>query len=296
MPTKPCLKVCQAFCISAFTDYLGWGQEETPPRAQRPVNRFYDFLSPWRRGDQWGSCFSTGIFLGLLPFAGFTWSSSKTLRVKVLEIQNSLGTCISLWNTHLPSKTLKKPLHFPIEKPRFQYWSPETDRNSNALASKNGCSKRYHSWTTLSFEPCKTVHALSQLSCSEWLSRVEWLLLGLQRSGEKNISWKSITAQHSFGLGGHILAPLSVNVRAKWKDQINVKWWCWLGMRWMDGESSWLSRGQYCDAAHVTVWRKITWVFSLTPVNFSGTHCFSFLQVFLASATAGSTASPLNAQ
>lgn len=34
----------------------------------------------------------------------------------------------------------------------------------------------------------------------------------------------------------------------------------------------------------------------VAPMVFAGTHCFSILQIFLASATAGSTVPPLNDQ
>lgn len=67
------------------------------------------------------------------------------------------------------------------------------------------------------------------------------------------------------------------------------------GMRWMEILS-------ICQEGNIVVLpirqcRKRSLGFlSLAPMNFSSTHCFSILQVFLASATAGSTVPPLNGQ
>lgn len=143
----------------------------------------------------------------------------------------------------------------------------------------------------LSFEPWKTVHGLSRLSCSEWLSRVEWLLLGLQRSEEKTISEKSITAQSGVGLGSRVPAAVSVHLRAKWRDQITVKCQCWLGMRWTEMLS--ICQEGNIPTLPIRQCRQMLLGFlSLAPMVFSGTHCFSALQVFRASATAGSTVPP----
>lgn len=139
VPAKTCLKGCQALYISAFTDYLGWGQEETHPRAQRTVNRLYDFFSLWRHGDYWGSCFSIGIFLFLLSFAEAlsTWSSSETLRVKALEIQNGIDTCISVWKYLSIQWNLKKKKNqFLNWKFKFSILKSREGLHSSALASK----------------------------------------------------------------------------------------------------------------------------------------------------------------
>lgn len=111
VPTKTCLKGCRALYISAVTDYLGWGQEETHPRAQRTPTDYMTFFSLLRHGDYWGSCFSVGIFLILLSFgeAFSTWSRSQTLQAKALEIQKGTDTHISAWNYLSIQRCLKKP-------------------------------------------------------------------------------------------------------------------------------------------------------------------------------------------
>lgn len=139
VPTKTCLKGCQALYISAFTDYLGWGQEETHPRAQRTVNRLYDFFFPL---ETWGlvrflfQCRNIPGFTVLCRGTQYL-KQLRNLRIQSIRDSEHIGTCISVWNyLSIQWNLKKKNIQFFNWKFKLSILKSREGLHSSALASK----------------------------------------------------------------------------------------------------------------------------------------------------------------